>query len=60
MPDLDFIVHLVTLQKKLSIRFPLCFESYVGSVIWDKSYMIIKYQTNPKILLFRLFSIGLY
>ena len=34
MPDLGFIVDLVNLQKKLSIRVPLFLESLVGSVMW--------------------------
>ena len=34
MPDSGFIVDLVSLQKKLSIRVPLFLESLVGSVMW--------------------------
>ena len=34
MPDLGFIVDLVNLQKKLSIRVPLFLESLIGSVMW--------------------------
>ena len=60
MPDLGFIVDLVNLQKKLSIRVPSFLESLVGSLMWGKSYMILKYQNIPRILLFRLFSKGFY
>ena len=34
MPDVGFIVDLVSLQKNLSIRVPLFLESLVGSVMW--------------------------
>ena len=34
IPDLGFIVDLVNLQKKLSIRVPLFWETLVGSVMW--------------------------
>ena len=34
IPDLGFIVDLVNLQKKLSIRVQLFLESLVGSLMW--------------------------